>query len=43
MEHLKKINMKESHKDTLRFMLGMALITVSSLVLVYVLEYLKVS
>ena len=35
--------MKESHKDALRFILGMALITVSSLVLVYVLEYLKVS
>ena len=35
--------MKESHKDTLRFILGMVLITVSSLVLVYVLEYLKVS
>jgi hypothetical protein len=35
--------MKESHKETLKFLLGMALITVSSLVLVYVLEYLKVS
>ena len=41
MEHLKKIKVQEQHKETLRFLLSMVLISVASLGLVYLLELYK--
>ena len=41
MEPLKKIKVQEQHKEVLRFLLAMVLISVVSLGLVYVLELYK--